>query len=111
MFFSRFKKLSFSSLSIKHQQKTFINVFGATVPTAAVKIRISNKFLFRSYVGQGQSQILVIDKVRILRSRPHTPTPQEGDGKQKGCKASALCQFELGLVGDGKLGANLGITK
>ena len=86
-------------------------MFGATVQTAAVKNRISNKFLLRSYEGQGQSQILVIDKVRILGSRLPTHTPQEGHGKQKGCKASALCQFELGLVGDGKLGANLGITK
>ena len=34
----------FSSLSIRHQQNTFINVFGATVQTAAVKNRISNKF-------------------------------------------------------------------
>ena len=46
-----------------------------------------------------------------MGSRPHTLTPQEGEGKQKGCKASALCQFELELVGAGKLGANLGIRK
>ena len=38
------------------------------------------------------------------------PNPQGGEGKHKGCKASTLCQFELELVGAGKLGANSGIT-
>ena len=77
-----------------------------------------NNFLIYHFRGDSYFQrVVALGILRYLSHFPHhsskkilplLTSTRRGEGQHKGCKAPALCQFEL--VGAGKLGANSGIT-